>query len=164
MELYKLTSELARIEISLAENGGELTPELEALLDEANLAITAKAASIGKWCLNLGAEVAVINAEITRLKAAETARENLRKRLMDYIKAALISADIQTMDCGIFKLTVAKNPPSVEIVNEEAIPSEYVIVTTARTVDKRDVLDALKAGEVVPGARLVTDKTNLRIK
>lgn len=55
-----------------------------------------------------------------------------------------------------------KNPPSVEYTDRAAVPDDYC--TFERVEQTAEILTALKAGRVVPGATLVTDKKHLRVK
>lgn len=58
-------------------------------------------------------------------------------------------------------LKMAKCPPSVEIADRALIPLEYIETKTVEHVDKNRIKAALKAGEAVPGAALITDRMRL---
>ena len=62
-------------------------------------------------------------------------------------------------------MTIANNPISVEIVNEDAVPDEYKQVITTTKVDKKAITDNFKAtGEIPDGVNIITQNTSLRIK
>ena len=57
---------------------------------------------------------------------------------------------------------IRKNPPSVEIYNQDVIPQSFKDIEIVEKIRKLDLRDALKKGEV-PGARL-TSGTSLMIQ
>ncbi len=62
-------------------------------------------------------------------------------------------------------LSIAKNPISVEIYDEKQIPDEYKTKVVTVKVDKTAIKKALKeTGEIIPGAKIIDNKTSLRIK
>lgn len=61
-------------------------------------------------------------------------------------------------------LVVTKNPASVEITDENLIPTEYIKEKVTKSVDKTAIKNAIKNGQEVQGAILIEDKTSLRIK
>lgn len=61
-----------------------------------------------------------------------------------------------------FRFKLARNPSSVEIVDEAAIPELYT--HTQRVVEKAAISKALKSGVEVPGATLVEGKERVDIK
>ncbi len=162
--LYDLTSDLAIINNDIADAGGELTAELESLLDAAGLAVKDKIQSIGKWTLNLNSKVEAIDKEIERLQHNKKMAENLNTRLKDYVKMCMTRAEIGKLEFTTFTVAIQKNPPSVEIVNEEAVPNAYKTIKQVVSVDKRRILEDLKTGEKIEGCSLISNKTHLKIK
>ena len=62
-------------------------------------------------------------------------------------------------------MSIAKNPISVEVVNEAEIPSEYKKEIIETKIDKKAITDYFKeTGEIVPGVNINTQNTSLRIK
>lgn len=162
--LYELSTELAIIYGEIAVADGELSETLEAQLDAVSLAVKDKIQNIGKWTLNLDGRTEAIDKEIARLEHKKRMTENLSKRLQEYVKMCMTKADMKKLEYTTFSVAVQKNPPSVEIVNEEAVPNTYKIIKQTIAVDKKKLLDDLKAGQKVEGCTLVTDKTHLRIR
>ena len=60
-------------------------------------------------------------------------------------------------------MTVRKNPASVDVLDENLIPSEYKKEVVEVKVDKKAILADLKEGVVVEGAAL-KNSTSLMIK
>lgn len=63
---------------------------------------------------------------------------------------------IQKIDCPLFRISIAKNPPSVEIYDERQVPVQYMTdpPPPPPQIDKKLIVQAIKDGFEVPGARL----------
>jgi len=59
-------------------------------------------------------------------------------------------------------VSIQNNPPSVRVVNEELIPSHFMIPQPPK-LDKKTILQKLKDGEKVPGVELAQGRS-LRIR
>lgn len=164
MKLYDIAGELATLHDHLEQTGGELTPDLEASLDGLQMAFSDKVANIGRWVLNVAASEKALTAEIDRLTAKRLARRNLQDRLKEYVKQAMDHAGVKKIEGDAFTWRIQANPPSVEIADQTKIPMRFrIIIPESFQVDKKKVLDALKSGERIGGAVLVTDKTHVRL-
>ena len=164
-KLYELATELAVINDQLITAEGEITPELEARLDQVNLALTEKATGLRKWFAIIDGDTAGLDAEIKRLENLKRLQNNLRDRLMKYIELNMKAADLKKIETPIGAFTIQKNPPSCEVISEEMVPDEFKrIIPEQKVVDKKMALEALKDGYSVPGIKLVEDRTHLRVK
>ena len=66
---------------------------------------------------------------------------------------------------GLYAAKIAKNPPSVNVVNADEISNEFVKVEQVSSIDKKAILQHFKAtGEIVAGVEIITDKQRLSIK
>ena len=54
-----------------------------------------------------------------------------------------------------FKISLGKNPPSVQIENELMIADEFWKVKEVKSIDKTAIKEAIKSGQEVAGAILV---------
>lgn len=129
-----------------------------AALDALQMAWEEKMINIGKWYLNLLAEVEALRereismAERRRSKAYKAVQ---LKAYMDMILAG------KKFECTDFKASYRKSQ-AVEVTDAEKIPAPYLIVQEPK-VDKAGIKKALKAGEDVPGCKLV-ERNNLSIR
>lgn len=162
--LYDLSADLQAIHNAIIEMDGELTPDLEASLDRLNLELSNKVHGIGKWMRNIEGNETVLQAEIDRLEKRKKAIVNLESRLKEYVKMCMEKAEVKKLEFPLFTARIQANPPSVEITDERVLPARFIKIKQVTEIDKRGVLEALKDGESVIGARLVTDKSHLRIK
>lgn len=89
--LYNLTENLLAIYDALEENGGELTDELAAALDETDQAIALKADHYASFIRMIRDRAAAADAEIKRLQSikrvAQNAEKAIRGHIADYMAA-----------------------------------------------------------------------------
>lgn len=158
--LFKITSEQVRINDMLMETGGELTPELEEALiinaENFQLKVEGYATSIHRF--DALAEAA--DAEIKRLTAIKKSAQGAQKRLKDTLAYAMDTFGYDKYDLGLHKLSF-RSSQAVNITDENLIPNNYIKVETK--IDKESLKRDLKAGLVIEGATLVTNK-NLQIR
>ena len=150
MKLY----ELARSYAELLDRAEDI--DTEALVDTlASLqdAIEDKAENIAKIIKNLEADAKIIKEEEQRLAERRRSIENKVTRLKEYLQEQLEVAGLQKVKRPTITVAIQNNPPSVEIADEKLIPSEFMI--PQYKVDKKSILERLKNGEMVPGAKLV---------
>ena len=86
-------------------------------------------------------------------------------KFKEYVKDCMEQSAIIKVETGIGTMTIAKNPVSVEIVNEDEIPSEFKQEIVTVKIDKTAIKNHFKeTGEVVNGVNIQTNNTSLRIK
>jgi hypothetical protein len=109
--------------------------------------------------------VPLIEMEIQRLQDLKDTRERVAQGLQDYLKSCMESAGIEKIECPLFKVSIQKNPPAVDIFDPMSIPSAYMTEPkpTPPAPDKALIKQAMKDGFEVPGARM-TQSTRLAIK
>lgn len=154
--LYHITSEQLRINELLEESGGELTPEIEEALSINEENFIAKSEgyieSIAKYkTLAEAADVRI--KEYQRIK--KTA-ENIEKRLKERMQWAMEMMSRDKVEVGLHKMSL-RSSQAVNITNEAHIPNQYIKVETK--IDKESLKRDLKAGLVIEGAELVTNKS-----
>ena len=124
-----------------------------------------KAVNIAKFIRNMEATADAIKKAEADMAKRRKAFENRVQWLKDYLKANMEATGISKIECPYFKLSIAKNPPSLELFDTEAIPGEYKHIETVTTeqIDKAAIKVALTNGQAITGARLVNG-TRLVIK
>jgi hypothetical protein len=162
--LYDIAADLQAIHNAIIEMDGEIVPDLEASLDRLNLELSNKVHGIGKWMRNLEGNETALQTEIDRLEKRKKSITNLESRLKEYVRLCMEKSGKRKLEFPLFTAAIQANPPSVEITDEQKLPAKYVKVEQVTKIDKQGVLDGLKAGEEIEGARLVTDKNHLRIR
>jgi hypothetical protein len=163
--LYEITDALVHTIDDIMENGGELTEELEKRFDKGQLDFKDKAANIIRYELGLDGDAEAVKKEIARLQTSLRSIENRKEWMRGYLKRNMEATGITEIKHPLLPtISIAKNPPSVKIVDENILLAGYVEIRPTTHVDKKAILVALKAGKEVSGAILVDDKTNLRVK
>ncbi|MBW7657724.1 siphovirus Gp157 family protein [Tepidimonas charontis] len=118
--------------------------------------IEVKAANVAAFVRNLEATAAAIRQAEESMAARRKALEARAERIRSYLLANLQACGITKIECPWFVVAIRKNPPSAEIVDEALLPERFLVAPPPPPPrpDKRAILEALKAGEEVPGARL----------
>ena len=161
LSLYNITSafpvimEQEEMSPSLKE---ELEKELTALLHE-------KSQNIIGYMRNIELTIDAMKTEEKRISDQRKALENKIDNFKSYVKECMENNGFKKIDTGLGSLTIAKNPMSVEIENEDEIPSEFKQEIVTTKIDKNAIKKHIKeTGEIIPGVIIVDDKTSLRIK
>ncbi len=173
LKLHEATAALHIVDEWLEEQGGELTPELEAILEQAEGDFATKVERVALKVKELDAEAEAIKAEEQRLAARRKARENGAKSLKQYLERCLDAAGKEKVNGVLVTVAFQLNPPALSVPADADLKELYeagapgiTLVPSTFTVDKRAVLDAVKAsGEsVLPNGWAVTRARSLRIR
>ena len=154
MNLYEIDSEILNC-IDL-ETGEVIDPErLEALQMERGRKIE----NVALWVKNLKADLSAYKAE----KEAFAEREKQAKAKIESLSKWLTTA-LNGQKFSTSKVVVSfRNSEAVEIVDEAAIPKEYIRQKIETAPDKAAIKEALKHNLDVPGASLIQNQ-NISIK
>ena len=159
MKLYELADQYKALQNANEEG-------FEVALDQLKDAIEDKAENIGKLWLSLQSNVEAIKSEEKRLADRREALENKAERLRDYLKRELELAGIDKVKRDTVTVSLRSNPPSVNILSEDAIPKEFWRIIPARGEwAKKDIISHWKiTGNPVPGVEIVTNKKSVVIR
>lgn len=163
MNVYELSIEYAE-RIADLENC-ETEEEQDAILaviDSLDEDIEQKAEAYARIIRNYRASVDTYASEIKRLQSAKSAAEKAVERMTDYLHYAMEIAGKTAVQTTIGKFSRQLNPPSVDVLDEKAIPETYFIPQPAK-LDKKSLLADLKMGKEIPGANMVR-KEGLRFR
>lgn len=163
LSLYNITNSFITL-FEKAENGELTQEEIQEQGKDLALALKNKSTSIIGYIRNLDLTSEAIKNEIDRLTTMKKAIDNKNTKFKEYVKQNMEELELQKIDTELGTLSIAKNPASVEVYDENMISDEYKKEKVTVTIDKTAIKNALKAGKDVQGARLVEDKTSLRIK
>lgn len=158
MRLYDLSTKYQQIQTMIEDGQEGLSDTLESLND----AIEDKAVGYAKVIRNLEAQANAIKDEEKRLAERRKSLENNIKRLKESLQEAMISSDMKRIKTELFSFNIQKNPPSVFVRSEHAIPKNY-FVEQAPVLDKKSLLADLKEGKEVPGVE-IRQSEGLRIR
>jgi len=157
--LYDLTGSYAQIQ-QMIEEGAD---DLSGILETVEGAIEEKLEGYAMVIRNIESDVEGLKGEEKRLADRRKTMENGIKRMKENMQFAMSSTGNQKIKGEKFTFTVQKNPPALKVLDESLIPIEFVAVTTISTVDKKAIMEHLKAGSHVPGTQ-ISQGESLRIR
>jgi hypothetical protein len=154
LKLYELSHDYLSALDALAEIE-DLPPEAIAdTLEGLAGAWEDKALNVARYVRNLESEAAAIEEAKKRMDARAKATANRAARLKEYLKAELERTGLKPKAPDL-ALRLQSNPPAVTIDDAAMVPEDYRRTETVTTLLKSEIGAALKAGQVIPGARLV---------
>ena len=161
LSLYQITNAfpaLMESEEITEENKKQIKEELTVLLQQ-------KSQNIIGYVRNNELTIEAMKVEEKRLSDMRKALENKNSKFKEYVKECMENSGLIKIDTALGSLSIAKSPISVEIENEDEIPSEFKQEVVTVKIDKKAIADNFKAtGEVPNGVKIHTNNTNLRIK
>lgn len=162
--LYNITNKF----VELIEKGqeGELTEqEYNQLGEELSLELQNKSISIIGYIRNSESLIDAMKIEEKRIADMRKAGEKKLEKFKEYVKENMEKLGIEKIQTELGNLSLAKNPISVEIKNEEEIPAEYKTEVVTVKVDKKAIADNFKVtGEIPNGVIIHTENRSLRVK
>jgi hypothetical protein len=161
MSLYEMTAEyrhLMAMDVDDQESVDRWNHALEMLTGQIDIKVT----NIALLVKQLQAEERALADEIGRLQDKWQARQNKIEWLKRYMLEAMQLANITKTTDVRAEVRLQANPPSVNIVDEKAIPADYWLPQEPK-LDKAGIRDMLKEGRPIPGAELV-QTVGVRIK
>ena len=155
MKLYEITQ--AYENLASLEDKEEIGKYLDLIEDEFNQ----KAENTVKVIKNIGADIKALRDEEKRLAQKRKSLQSNQDWLKFYLQNNMERLGDKKIKAGIFNINIQKNPPSVNIKNEELIADDYFV--TERKIDKKKLKEDLKDGKEIEGAEL-TQGESLRIR
>lgn len=154
MRLYELVNTYKQIQ-DMADELDQQT--LLDTLDSIREPIEDKAENTAKLIRSWELDVNTLKEEEKRLAERRKALENRITSLKMYLQIQMEVAGLEKVQRPNFTISIRNNPPSVSVLDESIIPSDFMIPQPAK-VSKKDIAVALKNGDFVPGVELVQSK------
>lgn len=160
LTVYPITQDEIREAINVALRGDYLDTNrlistlADILLGDGGLPVAVIAA--GGVALNIDEQIAMLKQAEQRNAGRRAALEGISEAAKGWALRRMQDADIKAVhQPGQPSISRHKNPPKVEVINEDDIPQLYRKMELVEKIDKRGIADALKEDFVVPGARLI---------
>ena len=158
MNLYELTQDFKYIQgLEFSEENEE--QEIEQVKAIIKQEIENKGTGIIAVIKNTESDIETLTSEIKRLQALKKVKENKNERLKKYTKECLMETNINKVLTPLGNISIRKTPPSVEVIEENNIPEEFIKEEISYKIDKKAILKQLKEGASVSGVILKTDTT-----
>lgn len=164
LSLYNITNKF--VELMDKAQEGELTEEeYNELGNELALELQNKSSNIIGYIKNSESLLEAMKTEEKRLSDMRKQGEKKLDKFYQYVKENMERLGLIEIPTELGKLKITKNPMSIEIENEDEIPSEFKKEVITTQIDKTAIKNHFKdTGELVPGIRIIDNKTSLRIK
>lgn len=111
----------------------------------------------------LDAMTAGIKTTMDALADRKARLEKQREMIREGLSVAMEVASLKKLETPLATISLRAVPPKVEILDESAIPASYWKPQDPK-LDRKAVLDALKAREEVPGATLSNGGSTISIR
>lgn len=161
LSLYDITNAfpvLMEQEEMSEEDKAKIQEELMLLLQE-------KSQNTIGYVRNIELTIEAMKSEEKRISEQRKTLENRLTKFKEYVKECMEKGGFTKVETELGSLTVAKNPASVEIVNEDEVPSEFKQEVVTVKIDKTAIKNHFKeTGEIPAGVNINTQNTSLRIK
>lgn len=161
LSLYEITNAfpaLMESEEITEENKIKIEEELTILLQQ-------KSQNIIGYIRNIDLTINAMKEEEKRIADNRKSLENKLEQFKNYVKECMERNSITKIETGLGTLSIAKSPMSVEINNEDEVPSEFKQEVVTVKIDKTKIKNNFKeTGEIPAGVNIITTNTNLRIK
>lgn len=161
LSLYSITSAFPM----LMENEEMTEEEKKQVQEELTVLLQQKSQSIIGYYRNQELTIEAKKAEEKRIAESRKTDERRLENFKKYVKDCMEKNNIVKIETGLGTLSIAKNPLSVEITNEDAIPAEFKQEVVTTKIDKKAIADNFReTGEIPEGVNINTTNTSLRIK
>ena len=165
MKLYELADQYKTIaellDSDFAEGQNE-TQALQSALDEISDSMQDKLDNIAKLIMSKKAEAEAIQAEQNRLSKRGKKLDSDIQWLKEYVEYHMEATGQEKIKTALFSFNIQNNPPSVDVMEPEKIPGKYWLQQDPK-LDKRTILEDLKAGQTVDGCGIMQSR-GLRIR
>lgn len=164
LTLYNITNKF--VELMNKAQEGELTEqEYNELGEELAKELQNKSSNIIGYIRNSELLIEAMKVEEKRIADLRKSGENRIDKFKQYVKENMERLGLDKIQTELGTLSISKNPMSVEIENEAEIPKEFKQEVVTIKIDKTAIKNHFKTtGEIIPGAKIIDDKTRLNIK
>lgn len=164
LTLYNITNKFAEL-MDKAENGELTEKEYNEIGEEIALELQKKSASIIGYIRNTELLIEAMKSEEKRISDTRKMGEAKLDKFKQYVKENMEKLGLDKIPTELGSLSIAKNPMSVEVEDENEIPKEFKNEKITISIDKTAIKNHFKeTGEIVPGTRIIDDKMSLRIR
>lgn len=172
--LFQLSADMAAIEDALWENGGELTEELAAAMQETESSLARKADGYGALIRSFASQKEIIKQEIDRLTKFKKTAENAEKRIKQHVCETMGMFGIDKIEGDRTKITRSRST-AVE-TNDEQILAAYLsnlhaleetlppYITVEMKVSKTGIKEFHKEEGILPAGAEFVENWGIRIR
>ena len=161
LSLYEITSGFP----ALMENEEITEEDKKKIEEELTVLLQKKSQNIIGYTKNIELTINAMKEEEKRIADNRKVLENKISKFKEYVKECMENNGFTKIETELGTLSIAKSPTSVEIINEDEVPSEFKQEVVTVKIDKTKIKNNFKeTGEIPAGVNIITTNTNLRIK
>lgn len=158
-----LKSAMDQVFESIDSETGEITDQIDfTVIDQLKEDREKKLEGIGCYIKNLTAETDAIKSEIAALSKRASNKKRKIEHLKAYVTESLNLAGQNKFETAKVAYSFRKSK-SVNVMDLDKIPDEYVRLKTEKSPDKTAIKRAIISGETIPGASIETSM-NLQVR
>lgn len=161
MQLYNIASQFQQSLENLHDENGVINESALELFNDSNALMHDKCIAVSAFINNLEAEFKAVAEAKSRMAYRQDRLQDKINWLEDYLKSNMERCGINEIKCPEFVIKIKKNPTSVDVFDENLVPSHYKIEKILSTIDRKKIKEAISQGIVVAGAGL---KQNTRVE
>ncbi len=161
--LYELEEALCLL-LEAAEQHNHEDPSLQAAVEEYLEAAAEKRDRVAQFLAHLAQQQEFAKGEIRRLREREAYFARQQERMESYVIQYMEAKGIRKLEGRTTTLALRACPPSVRILDQSAIPANFLVCKQEFVPDKKAIKSAIEAGADVPGADLTVGKSTLTRK
>lgn len=155
-QFIELKRRVAEIEVDIDER--TLTDTVEGMTDLSDILI-----ALIRSSLDDRAFAAAIRDRIETLRGRLARIDAREERKREIVREAMLAAGMVRLTDADCAVSLRAAPPSVAITDETMVPEWFWIPQPAK-LDRRQLLDVVKAGTHVPGVELAAPATSLTVR
>jgi hypothetical protein len=124
----------------------------------------AKVDNMAEYADHLEFQIALRKKQVQLLERANKRAAGILERIDNAILRTMDATGRQRLEGSLYSFSLRKLPPSVEVLNQAAVPAQYIRTTVSESVDKQVAKVDLKNGVSIPGLQYVTDRRGVHRK
>lgn len=156
--LYGLVQQANTISRMLAESGGEITPELEALMANVDVKMPEKIDGYHVVLERLEVEAKYWKDKSAAYALMAKAHTAMHDRIKDRLKDAMKALGVDEIKGHDVRFKLSNVKPAL-VIDESKLDPSYTMVVTETVPDKERIRAALTEGAKIQGAQLVQSQS-----
>lgn len=163
-KLYEMTQAYNQL-FELIESDDYDLDTLEDTIQAVEGSIEVKVENIAKMIRTWEGQSAIMQEEEKRIRSSRQALENRIDAIKDYLLISLSDMGKDKITTSIGTVSRQKSPPSIQVLDLEAIPEQYIVIPPVEPkADKKALIELYKTtGMIYPGTS-VHQGYHLRIR
>ena len=155
LKLYEISNEYQQALDALSEIDGVDDETIENTIEGLEGEVKDKAVNVALYIKTLEAEAAAIFEQEKILRDRRQSIVNKQESLHNYLFQHLSNCGIDNVNSPLVSIRIAKNPPSVGIIDAGLLDEKLLVKTISVSPDKNAIKKILMSGEDCPGAELL---------